>query len=136
MLWTSVANNTDQDSIDILDTYSFEQLSAYKHNATLFIDKDTFIKVLDQTTHQLVAGSQRIETETLCGDRYHLKPLEWQIVDRKIYSTRSKIEALNQQYKIDIEYKALVNNDNPGGRGLCLKVFEQISHYEAVLYGK
>ncbi|CAF1252774.1 unnamed protein product [Rotaria sp. Silwood1] len=136
MLWTSVANNTGQDSIAILDAYTFEQLSAYKHNATLFIDKDTFIKVLDQTTYQLVGGRQRIETGTLCGDRYHLKLLEWQIVDSKIYSIHIKFEAWNQQYKIDIEYKALVNNDNPGGRGLGLKVFEQISHYEAVLYGK
>ncbi|CAF1539302.1 unnamed protein product, partial [Rotaria sp. Silwood1] len=79
---------------------------------------------------------QRIETGTLCGNRYHLKLLECQIVDSKIYSIHTKIEAWNQQYKIDIEYKALVNNDNPGGRGLGLKVFEQISHYEAVLYGK
>ncbi|CAF1543764.1 unnamed protein product, partial [Rotaria sp. Silwood1] len=83
MLWTSVANNTGQDSIDILDAYTFEQLSAYKHNATLFIDKGTFIKVLNQTTYQLVGG---------------------------------------------------INNNNPGGRGLGLKVFEQISHCEAVLY--
>ncbi|CAF4027312.1 unnamed protein product [Rotaria sp. Silwood1] len=105
MLWTSVANNTGQDSIDILDAYTFEQLSAYKHNATLFIDKGTFIKVLNQTTYQLVGGSK----------------------ERVNY---------NQQYKIDIEYKALVNNNNPGGRGLGLKVFEQISHCEAVLYGK
>ncbi|CAF1512198.1 unnamed protein product, partial [Rotaria sp. Silwood1] len=79
---------------------------------------------------------QRIETGTLCGDRYHLKLLEWQIVDSKIYSIHTKVEAWNQQYKIDIEYKALVNNDNSGGRGLVLKVFEPISHCDAVLYGK
>jgi hypothetical protein len=79
---------------------------------------------------------QRIEIGTLCGDEFHLKPLEWQIVDGKKYSIHTKIEALSKKYKIQIEYKARVSNDNPGGRGLGLKVFEQISQYQVVLYGK
>jgi len=79
---------------------------------------------------------QRIEIGTLCGDQFHLKPLEWKLIDGKKYCIHTKIEAFNHKYKIDIQYKAKVNNDNPGGRGLGLKVFEQISQYEVTLYGK
>ncbi|CAF3652561.1 unnamed protein product, partial [Rotaria socialis] len=248
MLWTSVANNTGQDPTNVLDGYDFEQFSAYKENATVSIGKENFIKVLDQTTYQIIGSSrngelnwsltfhqksyacrqkeevpqvleldwiaympsahvfgviqyntklfsinttayhdhnygawptnlfnwiwaqfhrvdkefslvlgsyhipvteneyigyifirwrnQRIEIGTLCGNTFHLKPLEWQIVDGKKYSIHNKIEAWNDQYKINIEYKARVSNDNPGGRGLGLKVFEQISQYEVILYGK
>ncbi len=58
------------------------------------------------------------------------------MIDGKKYCIHTKIEAFNEQYKIDIQYKAKVNNDNPGGRGLGLKVFEQISQYVVTLYGK
>lgn len=78
----------------------------------------------------------RIELGTLCDDQFHLQPLEWQIIDGKKYCIHTKIEASNQKYKIQIEYKAKVSNDNPGGRGLGLKVFEQISQYQVVLYGR
>ncbi|CAF1409434.1 unnamed protein product [Rotaria sordida] len=67
---------------------------------------------------------QRIKIGTLCGDQFHLKPLEWQIVDGRKYSIHTKVEAFSQRYKVNIEYKARVSNDNPGGRGLGLKVFE------------
>ncbi|CAF3850943.1 unnamed protein product [Rotaria magnacalcarata] len=228
MLWTSVANNTGQDPINVLDGYDFEQFSAYKENATVSIGKENFIKVLDQTTYQIIGSSRnselnwsltfqqksyacrqkeevpqvleldwitympsahvfgviqyntklfsinttayhdhnygawptnlfnwiwaqfhRVDKEFSlvlgkinalrlehCGNTFHLKPLEWQIVDGKKYSIHNKIEAWNDQYKINIEYKARVSNDNPGGRGLGLKVFEQISQYEVILYGK
>ncbi|CAF1120555.1 unnamed protein product [Adineta ricciae] len=78
----------------------------------------------------------RIKIGTLCEDQFHLKPLEWQIVDGRKYSIHNQIEAFNQQYKIDIDYKAKVSDNNPGGRGLGLKVFEQISFYQVVLYEK
>lgn len=248
MLWTSVANNTGQDPVNILDSYKYEQFTAYKENASVAIGEHNFISVLDQTTYRVVGKSvdgemswsltfeqkayacrqneevpelleldwiaympsahvvgwiqyinqtlsinttayhdhnygawptnlfnwiwaqfhrvdkdfslvlgsyhipetedsyigyvfirwrgQRIEIGTLCGDHFHLKPLEWQIVDGRKYSIHTKVEASNIQYKIDIEYKARVSNDNPGGRGLGLKVFEQISQYQVVLYGK
>lgn len=248
MFWTSVSNNTGQDPIDILDAYDFEQFSAHKENASVTIGQDNFIKVLDQTTYQvvgstrdgqikwsltfqqnsyacrqkedipqlleldwisympsahvsgfiqyqnerlhintsayhdhnygawptdlfnwiwaqfhrvdkdfsLVLGSyhipltednyigyifirwqdQRIKIGTLCDDQFYLKPLEWQVIDGKKYSVHNKVEAFNQQYKIQIEYKAKVSNNNPGGRGLGLTVFEQISFYQVTLYGK
>ncbi|CAF1300500.1 unnamed protein product [Rotaria sordida] len=236
MLWTSVANNTGQDPINILDSYGFEQFLGYKENATVSIGNGNIIKVLDQETYQVVGRSrngqlrwqlifqqksyacrqkeeipqlleldwisympsarvsgsiqynnqsfsidttayhdhnygawptnlfnwiwaqfhrvdeefslvlgsyhvpttegtyigyvfirwrgQRIKTGTLCGDQFHLKPLEWQIVDGRKYSIHTKVEAFSQRYKVNIEYKARVSNDNPGGRGLGLKVFE------------
>lgn len=35
-----------------------------------------------------------------------------------------------------MEYKAKLSNDNPGGRGLDLSVFEQLSFYNVKLYKK
>ncbi|CAF3799611.1 unnamed protein product [Rotaria sp. Silwood1] len=58
MLWTSVTNNTGQNSIDVSDIYNYEEFSAYKENATVTIGHQNFIKVLDQTTYQ-VAGRSR-----------------------------------------------------------------------------
>ncbi|CAF5100747.1 unnamed protein product, partial [Rotaria sp. Silwood1] len=46
------------------------------------------------------------------------------------------LEAFNQKYKVNMEYKARVSNGNSSGRGLGLKVFEQISQYQVILYGK
>ncbi|CAF1428710.1 unnamed protein product, partial [Rotaria sordida] len=247
MLWTSVTNNTGQDSIDVSDVYNYEQFSAYKENATVTIDQN-FIKVLDETTYQVVGSSrneqirwsltfkqysyacrqkedvpelldldwisympsarvvgviqynnqnftinttgyhdhnygawptdlfnwiwsqfhridkefsfvlgayhiplteddyvgyifiryrgQRIKIGTLCGNQFHLKPLERKIIDGKKYSVHTKVETSDDNYKIDIEYKARVNNKNPGDRGLGLKVFEQISYYQVSFYQK
>jgi len=81
-------------------------------------------------------NNQRIKIGTLCLDTFHLKPLEWQIVDGRKYSIHTVVQAWNDRYKISLEYKARVSNDNPGGRGLGLKVFEQISFYQADLYEK
>jgi hypothetical protein len=248
MLWTSVINNTGQDSIDIGDAYDYEQFSAYKENATVTIGQQNFIKVLDETTYEIVGSSRneqirwsltfkqysyacrekvdvpelldldwisfmpsarvfgviqynnqnltvnttgyhdhnygawptdlfnwiwsqfhridkdfsfvlgsyhvpltedeyigyvfiryrglRIKIGTLCADQFHLKPLEWKIIDGKKYSIYTKVETSNEMYKINIEYKAKVTNENPGDRGLGLKVFEQISYYQVSLYQK
>jgi hypothetical protein len=247
MLWTTVENNTGQEPINILDPYAYEQFSAFKENATVYIGKNNFIKVLNETTYQIVGNSsngqiswwltfeqmsyacrqkdevpelleldwisfmpsayvygfiqynnkmysikttgyldhnygawptnlfnwiwaqfhrvdqdfslvlgsyhipetkdyigyvfirwrnQRIEIGTLCKDHFHLQPLEWKIVDGKKYSIHNKVEAFNTQYRIIFEYKARVSNENPGGRGLGLKVFEQISQYQVDLYQK
>jgi hypothetical protein len=75
-----------------------------------------------------------IKIETLCED--HFQPLEWQIVNGNKYSIRNKVEALDTQYRIVIEYNARVSNNNPDSRGLGLKVFEQISRYQVNLYEK
>ena len=80
--------------------------------------------------------NQRIKIGSSCGDYFHFEPLEWQIVDGKRYSIHNKVEAFNTKYRIVIEYKARVSNNNAGGHGLGLKVFEQISHYQADLYKK
>jgi hypothetical protein len=74
-----------------------------------------------------------IKIETLCEDHFHFQPLEWQIVDGKKYSIRHKVEALDTQYRIVIEYKVRVSNNNPDSRGVGLKVFEQISRYQVNL---
>lgn len=248
MLWTSVVNNTGQEPFNIVEPHSYEEFSAFKENATVAIGKQNFIKVLDETTYQVVGSTQngqtrwwltvkqrsyacrekvdvpelleldwisfmpsanvfgvieyngvnltinttayhdhnygawptnlfnwiwaqfhrvdkefslvlgsyhvpltedeyigyvfirykgqRIKIGTLCTDEFKLHPLEWQVVGGKKYSIHNKIQALNTNYKIDIEYKARVSNDNPGGRGLGLHVFEQISYYEVSLYVK
>lgn len=248
MLWTSVANNSGQNPIDVLDTYRFDQFSAHKENASVKIADQNSITVFNATHYQIVGQSQdksmswmlnfeqksyacrqkeeipalveldwisympsahavgwiqynntkfnvdttayhdhnygawptnlfnwiwaqfhrvdrnfslvlgsyhipttsdsyvgyvfirwqnqRIEIGSLCGDSFHLKPLEWQIISGKKYSIHTRVNATNSNYRIEIEYKARVSNDNPGGRGLGLKVFEQISHYQVVFYGK
>ncbi|UJR29488.1 hypothetical protein I4U23_010700 [Adineta vaga] len=248
MLWTSTKNNSNENLINLLDQYNFTDFSAYKENATVYIGKNNFIKVLNPTTYQLIGKSLdnqmnwqfifqqmsypcqqgedvpelleldwisympsayvsgfiqyknqtylinttayhdhnygawptnlfnwiwaqfhridkefslvlgsyhipgtkdsyigyvfirwknlRIKIGTLCEDHFHLKPLEWQIIDGKKYSIHNQIQTFNQQYKIEIDYKAKVSDNNPGGRGLGLKVFEQISFYQVILYGK
>jgi hypothetical protein len=42
----------------------------------------------------------------------------------------------SDEYKLEMEYKAKLSNDNPGGRGLDLSVFEQLSFYDVKLYKK
>ncbi len=54
----------------------------------------------------------------------------------KKYSIHTKVETSNDNYKIDIEYKARVSNYNPGGHDLGLIVFEQISYYQVSFYEK
>ncbi len=53
-----MANNTGQDPVNILDEYNYEQFSAYKENATVTIDKQNLIKVLDDTTYQVISSTQ------------------------------------------------------------------------------
>ncbi|CAF1516166.1 unnamed protein product [Adineta steineri] len=245
MLWTSVSNNTGQDPIGILDTYSYEDFSAHKQNANVTVGKQNSIKVLDDRTYEVVGSSRngqinwsltfkqmsyacrqridvpqlleldwisympsanvygviqynntrvtinttayhdhnygawptnlfnwiwsqfhridkefsfvlgsyhipltneyigyvfirwrnlRIKIGTLCGNAFHLTPLEWQIVDNKKYAIHTRVQTENKNYKIDIAYKARVSNNNPGGRGLGLDVFEQISQYQVSFY--
>ena len=248
MLWTSVANNSGQDPINVLDAYSYDDFSAHKENASVAVGKNNSISVINPQTYRVVGASkdgrmhwnltflqksyacrqkvdipellqldwisympsadvsgfiqyndrmytisttayhdhnygawptnifnwvwaqfhrvdkdfslvlgsyhipetqdsyigyvflrwkgQRIEIGTLCGDHFTLQPLEWQIVDGKKYSIHNKVEAIGTTYKIEIDYKARVSNNNPGGRGLGLSVFEQVSFYQAVLYNK
>lgn len=248
MLWTSVANNSGDEPINVLDTYSYEQFTAHKENASVKIGEENFVSVFDATHYRiggrsqngliswsldfeqksyacrqkeeipelieldwisympsahavgwiqlnqtkisidttayhdhnygawptnlfnwvwaqfhrvdrnfsLVLGSyhipgtsdsyigyvfirwqdERMEIGSLCGDSFALKPLEWQTVGGRKYSIHTRVNASNSQHRIDIEYRARVSNENPGGRGLGLKVFEQISHYQVALYGK
>ena len=58
LLWTSVANNTGQDPVNILDEYNYEQFAAHKENATVTIDKQNLIKVLDDMTYQVIGSTQ------------------------------------------------------------------------------
>lgn len=75
----------------------------------------------------------RAKIGTFCGDSFHYKPLEFKKIDGKMYSIHNIVSAYNKHWKIDIEYKAQVSDDNPGGRGLGLKVFEQVSKYTVTL---
>lgn len=73
---------------------------------------------------------------TVCTNHFELYPLEWQVADGRKYSIHNKIMSSNDDYRLEIEYKAKLSNTNPGGRGLNLSVFEQLSHYNVRLYGR
>jgi hypothetical protein len=53
-----VANNTGQDPFNILDEYSYEQFSVQKENATVTIGNQNLIKVLNDTTYQVIGSTQ------------------------------------------------------------------------------
>jgi hypothetical protein len=80
--------------------------------------------------------SLRIEIGTLCDDEFHLQPLEWKIIGNKKYSVHTRVQALNKNYKIDVDYRARVSNESPVGHILNLKFVEQISQYQVSLYEK
>jgi len=78
----------------------------------------------------------RIKIGTLCLDHFELHPLEWQTVNGLKYSIHNKVLTYNEEYLLQMEYKAKLSNENPGGRGLDLSVFEQLSNYNVELYQK
>ncbi len=49
MLWTTIENNTDQEPIDT---------SVFKENATVYIGKNYFIQVLNETIYRIVGNSR------------------------------------------------------------------------------
>ncbi len=46
------------DPFSILDEYSYEQFSAHKENGAVTIGNQNFIKVLNNTTYQVIDSAQ------------------------------------------------------------------------------
>jgi len=78
----------------------------------------------------------RIKIGTLCDDTFELQPLQWQTVNGLEYSIHNKVLTYNDEYLFEMDYQAKLSNYNPGGRGLDLSVFEQLSNYNVAFYQK
>lgn len=81
-------------------------------------------------------GEERVKFGTLCGNFFSLTPLEFNKwpSDNRTYSIHNIVETHNSEWKLVWDYKAVSSYPNPGGMGLGLEVFEQLSSHSAIVF--
>jgi len=79
---------------------------------------------------------QRYKLGTLCAESFVFTPLEFQQQSGYNYSVHNKLQTFDRDWKIDVDYTAHSSSLNPGGKGLDLIVFEQLSFYQVELSQK
>lgn len=70
---------------------------------------------------------------TLCEDSYSLTPLKFDQWENHPYSVQNHVEVQGKEWWLTIDYATITSGPNPGGQGLDLLVFEQVSQFNVSL---
>lgn len=81
----------------------------------------------------LRVNGTKVKIGTLCADSYSLTPLEFQEWEGHKFSVHNHVEVKGGDWWLQIDYVMQVSGPNPGGVGLNLLVFEQVSQFNVSL---
>jgi len=73
---------------------------------------------------------------TLCDDTFKFIPLQFEESDGHKYSVKNHVEAVGSEITVIMDYDMVVSGVNPGGKGLELLVFEQLSNFHVQILQK